>query len=86
MAFPEAARSKAASDKEMESLRPHEIYDLVPITSIPPRKKAISSPWVYNIKADNSFNPFGAPKERPKILIHLVLSTVYKQRERPEYG
>lgn len=55
MALPEAARWKAASDKEMESLRAHKVYELVPITSIPPGQKAISSRWVYKIKADDSF-------------------------------
>lgn len=64
MALPEAARWKAASDKGMESLRPHKVYDLVP--SIPPSQKAISSLWVYNIKADNSFNPFGTRENGPK--------------------
>ena len=55
MALPEAARCKAASDKEMESLRAHKVYDLVPITSIPTEQKSIGSRWVYKIKGDNSF-------------------------------
>ena len=55
MALPEAARWKAASDKEIESLRAHKVYDLVLITSIPTGQKAMSSRWVYKIKADKSF-------------------------------
>ena len=55
MALSEAARGNAASDKEMERLRAHNIYDLVPITSISTGQKAISSRWVYEVKADNSF-------------------------------
>lgn len=55
VALPEVARWKAASNKEMGSLRAHKLYDLVPITSIPPGQKTISSRWVYKIKADNSF-------------------------------
>ena len=55
MALPEAARWKAVSDKDMESLRAHKVYDLLPTTSIPIGQKAISSRWVYKIKADKSF-------------------------------
>ena len=54
MALPEAARWKVASDKEMESLRAHKVYDLEPITPIPTEQKAISSRWVYKIKADTT--------------------------------
>ena len=54
MALPEAARWKAALDKKIESLRARKVYDLVPITFIPTGQKAISSRWVYTIKADNS--------------------------------
>lgn len=39
----------------MESLPAHKVYHLVPITSISPGQKAISSQWVYIIKVDNSF-------------------------------
>ena len=45
MALPEAICWKAASDKEMESLRANKVYDLVPTTSIPTGQKAISSRW-----------------------------------------
>ena len=39
----------------MESLRAHKVYNLVPITSLPTGQKAISSRWVYKIKAEKSF-------------------------------
>ena len=55
MALPAAARWKAASYKEMRSLRAHKVNHRVSFTSIPTGPKAISSRWVYKIKADNSF-------------------------------
>lgn len=60
MALPEAVRWKVASGKEKESLQAQTVYDLVPITSIPPGQKGISSSWVSNIKADNSFKGRGS--------------------------
>lgn len=40
MALPESACWKEASDKEVESLRAHTAYDLVPIISTPPGQKS----------------------------------------------
>ena len=55
MGLPEAALWKAASDKEMDSLKQHHVYDLVPSTSIPAGQRAVGSRWVYKIKADKTF-------------------------------
>lgn len=55
MAVLESSRWEVTLDKEMDSLRPHKAYDLIPITSIPPGQKAIGSRWVSKIMADNSF-------------------------------
>ena len=52
MALAGTARWKAASDKGVESLRAHKVYDLVPITSISTWQKAISSLRVHEIEAD----------------------------------
>ena len=47
----DAAQWKAAMDKEMLSLKEHEVADLVPIESLPPGAKPIGSRWLYKIKA-----------------------------------
>ncbi|CAN0572850.1 unnamed protein product, partial [Laminaria digitata] len=44
-----------ASDKELEGLRAHKVYDPICIESIQPGQNAISSRWVYKCKAENSF-------------------------------
>ena len=44
-----------ANDKEIKSLREHEVYDLVPITGVPKGKKIIGSRFVFKQKADNRF-------------------------------
>lgn len=41
--LPEATFWEAAEDNEMASLIKHEVYDLIPITSVPARSKLIGS-------------------------------------------
>ena len=56
MGLPKAAFYKEASDKETKSLDPHDVYDLVPSTSIPAGHKPVGSRWVFKLKADKTFN------------------------------
>ena len=51
MNSPDAIQWKAAMDKEMTSLKDHDVADLVPITSLPPGAKAKGSRWLYKVKA-----------------------------------
>ena len=48
------AQWKAASDKEVASLKKNKVYSLLPVTSVPAGHKIIGSRWVYKVKADNS--------------------------------
>ena len=54
MTLPAKAQWKAASDKEMASLKKNNVYTLLPATSVPAGHKIIGSRWVYKVKADNS--------------------------------
>ncbi|CAN0562946.1 unnamed protein product, partial [Laminaria digitata] len=54
MTLPAKAQLKAASDKEMASLKKNNVYTLLPATSVPAGHKIIGSRWVYKVKADNS--------------------------------
>lgn len=47
----DAAQWKAAMDKEMLSLKDHDVADLIPIGSLPPGAKPIGSRWLYKVKA-----------------------------------
>ena len=51
MESPDFEQWKAAMDKEMNSLKEHDVADLVPIQSLPPGAKPIGSRWLYKIKA-----------------------------------
>ena len=44
-----------ASHKEIASLEKHDVYELVPITSIPNRRKVVGTRWVNKIKADGVY-------------------------------
>ena len=48
------AQWKAASDKEMASLKNINVYTLLPATSVPAGHKIIGSRWVYKVTVDNS--------------------------------
>lgn len=52
---PQAQFWEAAINKEMNSLKEHDVFDLVPITNIPKGEKAIGSRYVFKQKADNTF-------------------------------
>ena len=55
MSLPQAARWKAATEKEIASLKKHDVYELVPASSVPAGQKVIGSRWVNKIKADGLF-------------------------------
>lgn len=59
VALPKVTSWKAASNKEMESLRDHKIYDLASITSVPLGPKATYSRWVYKVRVDNQLKGRG---------------------------
>ena len=50
--LPEAAHWKTASDKEIESLEKHGVFNLVLIIA---GHKAVGTRWVRNIKADSNY-------------------------------
>ena len=55
MRLPEAARWKAATIKEINSLKDLGVYVLIPKSTVPPRKKIIGSSWAFKRKADGTF-------------------------------
>ena len=55
MTLPAKAHWKAASDKEVASLKKNNVYTLVPTTAVPAGHKIIGSRWVYKVKADKSY-------------------------------
>ena len=55
MDFPQAVRLKAASDKTIESLVKHGVFNLVPITSASARHQVVGTRWVIKIKADSTY-------------------------------
>ena len=54
MPLPAKAQRKAASDKEMASLKKNNVCTLLPATSVPAGHKIIGGRWVYKVKVDNS--------------------------------
>ena len=55
MTLPAKAHWKAASDKEVASLKKNNVYTLVPATAVPAGHKIIGSRWMYKVKADKSY-------------------------------
>ena len=53
MNLPQAARWKAASDKEIASLEKDGVFKLVPIASVPAGLKVVGTRWVFKSKADS---------------------------------
>ncbi|CAN0181201.1 unnamed protein product, partial [Laminaria digitata] len=52
---PEHKEWKSTIDKEMNSLKEHQVYELVPITSVPKDNKIIGSRFVLKQKTDGRF-------------------------------
>ena len=53
--LPAKAHWKAASDKEVASLKKNNVYTLVPATAVLAGHKIVGSRWVYKVKADKSY-------------------------------
>ena len=53
--LPQAAHWKTASDKEIESLEKHGVFNLVLITSVPAGHKVFGTRWVRKSKADSIY-------------------------------
>ena len=51
MSLPQAARWKAAADKEIASLKKHGVYELEPACSVLAGQNVVGSRWVNKIKA-----------------------------------
>ena len=49
MTLPAKAQWKAASDKEVASLKTNNVYTLLPMTAVPTGHKIIGSRWVYKV-------------------------------------
>ena len=54
-ALPAKAHWKAASGKEVASLKKNNVYTLVPATAVPAGHKIVGFCWVYKVKADKSY-------------------------------
>ena len=54
MTLPAEEHWKAASDKEVASLKKNDLYTLVPASAVPAGHKIIGSRWVYKVKVDKS--------------------------------
>ena len=54
MGLPQAARCKAASDKDIASLEKRGVYELVPFTAVPAGQRVVDTRWVNKIKADGT--------------------------------
>ena len=55
MTLPAKAHCKAASDKEVTSLKNNNVYTHVLPTAVPAGHKVIGSRWVYKVKVDKSY-------------------------------
>ena len=55
MGLPQAARWRAASDKEVARLEKHVVYELIPITSAPTGLNVIGMRWINKIKEDGTY-------------------------------
>ena len=55
MTLPAKAHWKAASDKEVASLKKNNVYTLVPAAAVPADHKIVGSRWVNKVKAAKSY-------------------------------
>ena len=54
MESPQATKWKEATNKEMDSLQKHAVFDLVSPDSVPPEQKVVGTKWVFKVKADHT--------------------------------
>ncbi|CAN0205662.1 unnamed protein product, partial [Hapterophycus canaliculatus] len=52
---PFKSKWKAAMEKELQSLKEHQVADLVTIDTLPPEASAFRSRWVFKVKPDGTF-------------------------------
>ena len=65
MGLLQAARWKAALDKEFASLEKYDVFEWVPITAI---AKLVGTSWVFNIKVDSTYKGRMVIQGFPRIL------------------
>ena len=53
--LPESQQWKAASEKEMKSLKDLNVYTIVLRSDVPPGQNVIGTKWVYKVKPNNTF-------------------------------
>ena len=58
MSLLQAARWKAAADKEIASLKKYGVYELLPASSVPAGQKVVGSRWVNKIKVGDLFKSY----------------------------
>ena len=54
MESPQVAKWKETTNKEMDSLQEHAVFDLVSSDSVPPEHKVIGTKWVFKVDADHT--------------------------------
>ena len=54
MESPQATKWKEATNKEVDSLHKHAVFDLISPDSVPPEKKVVGTKWVFKVKADHT--------------------------------
>ena len=54
MESPQVTKWKEATNKEVDSLQKHAVFNLVSPDSVPPEHKVIGTKWVFKVKADHT--------------------------------
>ena len=54
MESPQATKWKGATNKEMDSLQKHAVFNLVSPDSVPPEHKVVETKWVFKVNADHT--------------------------------
>jgi len=57
MASPESDQWMTATQKEYDSLISQQVFDVVPMTSVPTGVKVISCMWIYKVKPSINYSP-----------------------------
>ncbi|CAB1099770.1 unnamed protein product [Ectocarpus sp. CCAP 1310/34] len=68
MSSPQREEWKGACSKEMDNLRKHNVYNLVPLSSVPKGEKILGTKFVFNKKLDGRFEALlvvGGPRQEP---------------------
>ena len=54
MGSPQVTKWKEATNKEMDSLQKHAVFNLVSPNSVPPEHEVVGTKWVFKVKADHT--------------------------------